>query len=368
MAILTSFGDQVAKYLDQAQLDQLSQIHDNEEYLESDEPLFDTLLDILMTEVSPEDWNQNTVGVRDDPGEYIDYVMDNMFKGDKPKWWEGGESKQLKHLISIIDEDNLSNVAKKQRADRLDVAKIRADLQTTKTIVTKKSEDPTEVDTTTVTINNPETDTKAVEKISADPRIATTTTITTKEVGGDFDDELGHVLADVDTGSIVPESKNINEELQPMDLENLINGTISVDKHKSKLGEDKDVIVLAMEVRNNDAAQDLMTFIERGYTDVIDADSISSENIDGDYVVFVEFERKDTFKNVLSEMLQGVEKLTGINDWSFNHYKSNKTLTMEELHERLPITPEDYNSFLAKEQNIKDQLQQLRINARIPMK
>jgi hypothetical protein len=517
MATLTSFGEQVKKYLTDAQLDQLSQIHDNEEYLESDDPLFDDLLNILITDVRPEDWNHNTASVRDDPGEYIDYVMDNMFKGDEPKWWEGGESAQLNHLISIIDEDTLSDLGKK-------TAEIRKDLQTTKTIVTNKSENPEEVDKTTITINDPTTNTKAVEKISADPRIATTTTITTKEVGGDFDDELGHVLADVDTGSIVPESKlqeakdpvnwgkdgrgftpsdekslngqlvwlwhnntpttartaenvlpnpeagaldainrgdtpvgpaqdpdparrgtgegmnkfgewvrvgewiprvpasggyytisefpyndfvpseddiiepmnlshlnrktgydpnsnqanapyavvqesrNINEDLKPMDLESLINGTISVDKHKSKLGEDKDVIVLAMEVKNNDAANDLMTFIERGYTDVIDADSISSENIDGDYVVFVEFERKDTFKNVLSEMLEGVEKLTGITEWSFNHYKSSKTLTMEELHERLPITPEDYDSFLVKEQNIKDQLQQLRINARVPMK
>ena len=401
-----------------------------------------------------------------------------------------------------IVEDNLSNVGKKQKAEIANIAQIRKDLQTTKTIVTKKSEDPTEVDTTTVTIADPKTDTKAVEKISADPTVPTTTTITTKEVGGDFDDELDHVLADVDKGSVVPESKveeaykkgrprrkggggrrrlymgeadaadqpefqgsvgslsgakiwmwykapphdpkmigqedhgtwatvgkwvpevpatggfytvtdfadgmvpsqddniyltdigawnngtnswsgtdaganatfvavmesrNINEELQALDLANLINGTISVDKHKSKLGEDKDVIVLAMEVKNNDAANDLMTFIERGYTDVIDADSISSENINGDYMVFVEFERKDTFKNVLSEMLDGVEKLTGINDWSFKHYKSNRTLTMEELHEKLPITPDDYDSFLAKEQNIKDQLQQLKINARVPM-
>ena len=40
---------------------------------------FETLLGILITEVSPEDWNHNTAGVRDDPGEYIDYVMENMF-------------------------------------------------------------------------------------------------------------------------------------------------------------------------------------------------------------------------------------------------------------------------------------------------
>ena len=82
-----------------------------------------------------------------------------------------------------LKEDTLSDLGKK-------TAQIRKDLQTTKTIVTKKSEDPTEVDTTTVTIADPKTDTKAVEKISADPTVPTTTTITTKEVGGDFDDEL----------------------------------------------------------------------------------------------------------------------------------------------------------------------------------
>ena len=163
-------------------------------------------------------------------------------------------------------------------------------------------------------------------------------------------------------------TESINEDLKSLDLENLVNSTIAVDKHKSKLGEDKDVIVLAMEVKNNDAAKDLMSFIERGYTDVIDADHISSENIDGDYIVFVEFERKDTFKDVLSEMLGGVERLTGIDNWSFKHYKSNRTLTMEELHNTLPVTPEQYDSFLAKEKNIKDQLQQLKINARVPMK
>jgi len=373
MATLTSFGQEVAKHLDQAQLDHLSQIHSNDEYLESDDPLFETLLNILIGEVSPEDWNHNTAGVRDDPGEYIDYVMDNMFKGDKSKWWEGGESAQLSHLISIIDEDNLSNVAKKQNAEKANIADIRKKLQTTRTIRTVKSENPEEPDRTTITIDDPKSNTKAVEKISADPRIATTTTITTKQVGGDFNKELDHVLADVDTGTIVPESeednsKEINEDLNANDLENLVNGTIFVDKHQSKLGEDKDVIVLAMEVKNGDAANDLMTFIERGYTDVIDADSISSENIDGDYVVFVEFERKETFKDVLSEMLGGVEKLTGINEWAFKHYKSSRTLTMEELHETLPVTPEAYDAFLAKEKNIRDQLEQLKINARVPMK
>jgi len=260
-----------------------------------------------------------------------------------------------------ILEDNLSNVAKKQNENKVDVAQIRANIapEPSRTVVTKEIDGhPTE---TVITTKDPETDTKAVKKISADPSEPITNTITTTEVGADvlvkYSDDLTHM-----------DESQINEDLHAMDLESLVNGTITVDKHKSKLGEDKEVIVLAMEVKNNDAAKDLMTFIERGYSDVIDADHISSENIDGDYVVFVEFERKDTFKNVLSEMLSGVERLTGIDEWSFKHYKSNRTLTMEELHERLPVTPDQYDSFLEKEKNIKDQLQQLKINARVPMK
>ena len=374
---------------------------------------------------------------------------------------------RYRDYLNKITEDNLSNVAKKKRAEKADIAKIRNDLQTTKKTVTKRVDG--EPDTTTVTITDPETNTTARKVISADPLVPVTDTITTQEIGGDFSSDLTHLgeaagdhpygvelkpsqqvwiwnkagphdgnnigkkghgvfaiigkavpyepatggyytLSSVDghpgsvedmvqfdeiggwydgqwVGSGAGKNANvvatdvqgleadmqgrpmesINEDLKSLDLENLVNDTIFVDKHKSKLGEDKDVIVLAMEVKNNDAAKDLMTFIERGYTDVIDADHISSENIDGDFVVFVEFERKETFKDVLSEMLDGVERLSGVDNWSFKHYKSNRTLTMEELHETLPVTPEAYDAFLAKEKNIRDQLEQLKINARVPM-
>ena len=260
----------------------------------------------------------------------------------------------MKNFREIL-EDNLSNVAKKKIKEKANIAKIRDNLRPTKKTVTKRVDG--EPDITTITTNDPKSNTTARKVISADPTIPVTDTITTQEIGGDFSSDLTHLG-----------ESPINEDLNALDLADLVNSTIFVDKHKSKLGEDKDVIVLAMEVKNNDAAKDLMSFVERGYTDVIDADNISSENIDGDYVLFIEFERKDTFKDVLSEMLTGVEKLTGIDNWSFKHYKSSKTLTMEELHNTLPVTPEQYDSFLAKEQNIKDQLQQLRINARVPMK
>jgi hypothetical protein len=340
---LTSFGNIVAKELTPYELKILATTHEGGGYVEHGEPLFDKLLDIFL-EISPEDFNK----IGDDPSEYIDFQVDEMFQGDEPKWWAGGESEE-------VHENSLNNVVRAQRSKKADVEKIRADLQQTRTVVTKEIEG--EAPETIITTKDPESNTTARKVISADPTKPVAKTVTTKEVGGNYSDELSHFG-----------ESQINEDLQPMDLESLINSRIYVDKHKSKLGEDKDVIVLAMEVKNGAAAKDLMTFIERGYTDVIDADNINSENIDGDFMVFVEFERKETFKDVLSEMLDGVEKLTGINEWSFKHYKSNRTLTMEELHSTLPITAEEYDSFLAKEQNIKDQLQQLKINARVPMK
>ena len=329
-------------------------------------------------------------------------------------------------IDEILNEDYLDDLRKEWEANNkivdkeAEAEKIRAlKLAGEKTTVVKRSEDPTVADVVTITTKDPETDITAVEKISPDQ--PTTNTITTREridqlelqdilrMSGtpiqepiqepmeeeeeeeEESEELNEfgkentAAADkaytgtqgagvatkkkkkTDESSPVGESQ-INEDLTALDLHDLIKATIQVDKHKSKLGEDKDVIVLALEVKNAAAAKDLMTFIERGYTDVIDADNINSENIDGDFIVFVEFERKETFKDVLSEMLEGVKKLTGINEWSFKHYKSERTLTMEELHGTLPITAEEYDSFLAKEKNIKDQLQQLRINARVPMK
>jgi len=328
-------------------------------------------------------------------------------------------------IDEILNEDYLDDLRKEWEANNkivdkeAEAEKIRAlKLAGEKTTVVKRSEDPTVADVVTITTKDPETDITAVEKISPDQ--PTTNTITTREridqlelqdilrMSGtpiqepiqepmeeeeeeeEESEELNEfgkentAAADkaytgtqgagvatkkkkkTDESSPVGESQ-INEDLTALDLHDLIKATIQVDKHKSKLGEDKDVIVLAMNVKQSEAAKDLMSFIERGYSDVIDADSIASENIDGDHMVFVEFERKDTFPQVLAEVLEGVEKLSGIDKWMFKHHKSERTLTMEELNDKLPLSPEAYDAFLAKEKDIQNQLEQLKINARIPL-
>ena len=78
--------------------------------------------------------------------------------------------------------------------------------------------------------------------------------------------------------------------IQNNDLIDLIKSTFSVDQYKSKIGDDKNVVVLAFEVKDADPAKDLSQFIETGH-DCIDVDVSPGPDKDGNYKVFVELER-----------------------------------------------------------------------------
>jgi hypothetical protein len=59
--------------------------------------------------------------------------------------------------------------------------------------------------------------------------------------------------------------RNLNEGLRSGDLESYVSELFTVDQYRSKMGEDKDVIVLGFRVREKNPAIDMMEFIERGY-------------------------------------------------------------------------------------------------------
>lgn len=137
---------------------------------------------------------------------------------------------------------------------------------------------------------------------------------------------------------------NINESLQPEDLKHLVSNIFEVDSYTSKLGNDKDIVVLSFTVEDREPASDLVNFIERGYDFVLDADVGPHEAKDGRYKVFVEMERnRHVPKNIL-EMLHGVSKLTGIDNFKFRYYKSFKSIPADEqtLQETIPLSKDDY--------------------------
>lgn len=137
---------------------------------------------------------------------------------------------------------------------------------------------------------------------------------------------------------------NLKEALHKNDLEFLVSNIFEVDSYASKMGTDKDIVVLSFTVEDKEPAQDLVNFIERGYPFVLDADATPGELKDGRYKVFVEIERNRHVPEQIMEILDGIERITGIDNFKFRYYKSFKSIPADEqtLQETIPTSKQDY--------------------------
>jgi len=132
--------------------------------------------------------------------------------------------------------------------------------------------------------------------------------------------------------------------LQHNDLKDLVDNILEIDGYKSKMGADKDIVTVAFATKTKESADDLASFIERGYTFVLDADATSGEQADGTYKVFVEIERDKAVGEQIMELANGLENLTGMKDIKFRYYKEfrSKPLTLEELEDSVPLESDLY--------------------------
>ena len=137
----------------------------------------------------------------------------------------------------------------------------------------------------------------------------------------------------------------LNEGLLAGDLKFLVDNIFEVDSYASKMGEDKDIVVISFTVNSKSPADDLVEFVENGYDFVLDADISPGELSDGKYKVFVEIERNQRIPEQVLELLNGVGNLTEINDFKFRYYKSFHSLeaTKENLNGTIPKSKNDYD-------------------------
>jgi|TARA_B110000503_G_scaffold140372_1_gene231089 hypothetical protein len=135
------------------------------------------------------------------------------------------------------------------------------------------------------------------------------------------------------------------------DLRDLVKPIFEIDSYKSKMGDDQDIVVVSFTVNEDQAASDLVDFIEKGYDFVLDADSTSGEIEDGIYRVFVEIERNKDVSNNIMELLDGVGKLSELNEFRFRYYKSfrSKVADLNSLMDSIPISSNTY--FAAIQEN-----------------
>jgi len=152
----------------------------------------------------------------------------------------------------------------------------------------------------------------------------------------------------------------LNENLEMGDLKRLIHNELHIDEYKSKMGDDADVCVLSFKVNGKEPSADLVNFIEKGYSFVLDADVSSGEKEGGDYLVFVELQRTPEVPQQIMEIMDDLMNLTeqSLEEWRVRYRKSvtEFDLSEEDLKSTIPLTPEEYTQKYNKEQQEIDAL------------
>jgi hypothetical protein len=175
-------------------------------------------------------------------------------------------------------------------------------------------------------------------------------------------------------------SKLLRENLEMGDLKRLVHDELHIDEYKSKMGDDADVCVISFKVSGKEPSADLVSFIEKGYDFVLDADVSSGEKEGGDYLVFVELERTDKLPEQIIKMMEDLLNLTEqqLKDWRVRYYKSTEDhdLTKETLEQIISLTPEAYSAKYDKEEeevpaeepeDITQDLDQMKAVAGVPV-
>jgi hypothetical protein len=165
---------------------------------------------------------------------------------------------------------------------------------------------------------------------------------------------------------------SIFEGAEKGDLARLVQPVLAIDEYRSKMGDDKDVVVLAVTVFGSEPAEDLVAFVEKSFDYVLDADVSSGETSDGNYMVFIELERNSKTCSHIMDMFTDIQNLTDqkLEDWQFTYYKQARKheLTLENLEAQVIQTPHEYEVKTSANMEESIQLNHLRAISGIPVR
>ena len=162
--------------------------------------------------------------------------------------------------------------------------------------------------------------------------------------------------------------KIINESLDYLDMEGQIQDTITVDEYAAKMGKDKDIVTVTFTTNSKLAAEDLVSWFERGYDFVLDASVSDGEIKPGEWLVFVEMERRSKVPERIITLLSDLETLTDIKlkDWIVKVDGENYQVDESKLHDVIILNPNKYKEEKEIEQD--DDLNEMRKRAGLEVK
>lgn len=136
----------------------------------------------------------------------------------------------------------------------------------------------------------------------------------------------------------------LNEGLDYHDLEGQMIPTVTVDEYAAHMGNDSEIVTLAFTIKSEAAGNDLVDWFEKGYDFVLDAQVSEGEVKPGQYLVFVEMNRRSSVPKRIIELLDDLETLTAIpvKDWTIVVDEEEYSPEEEVLKQVITISPHDY--------------------------
>ena len=136
----------------------------------------------------------------------------------------------------------------------------------------------------------------------------------------------------------------LNESLDYHDLEGQMLPVVSVDEYAAHMGKDSEIVTLAFTIKSEAAGNDLVDWFERGYDWVLDAQVSEGEIKPGQYLVFVEMNRRTSVPKRIIELLDDLETLTAlpVKDWTIVVDEEEYSPEEDVLKQVITISPHDY--------------------------
>ncbi len=138
--------------------------------------------------------------------------------------------------------------------------------------------------------------------------------------------------------------QHLLEGLQYKDLDGMMKPTIHIDEFASKMGDDADIVVVSFFVRDLQAAKDLVSWFEKGYDFVLDADRSPGEIKPSRYLVYVELRRRSAVPGQIETLLDDLSTLTEFepSDWRWRYKDQDHDWNEDEFAKIVPCTPNEY--------------------------
>ncbi len=109
----------------------------------------------------------------------------------------------------------------------------------------------------------------------------------------------------------------LRENLRPGDLRDTVDALIEIDRHKPKIDDNSETVVVCLKANNATAASDLGAFIEWGTKSVNDVEVSDASDKEGKFHVYVEMTRIPGLSKKIIDLIKDIEIITDKVEWKF---------------------------------------------------